>query len=237
MFEYILFAHNDIETRGIFYEILTNLGYKITTVISHRDALEILKKERPDYIILDPAISDMPLEAVLEKVKSIDENIKVIVLERNKNKLEITQDILKILKESRQPESAREETKGVQLKADILVVDDEEEPVQLLKNYLSKKGYKVDTALSGEEALFKINTAKPDVVFLDIRMTGMDGIVTLKNIKNIDKSITVIMTTAVGDDEIVKKATDLGADGYLVKPFNLNKLETTILSNTLQKYL
>ena len=135
MFEYILFAHNDIETRSIFYEVLTDLGYKITTVISHKDVLEILKNERPEYIILDPAISDMPVETVLEKIKLIDENIKAIVLERNKNKLEIAQDILKILREKQVTAPLGEATKGVQLKADILVVDDEEEPVQLLKNY------------------------------------------------------------------------------------------------------
>lgn len=242
MFEHILFANNDLESRGIFYEIFTNLGYKITTVVSAKDVLEILKKERPDYIALDPAISDIPLEAVLEKIKIIDENIKTIVLDPKKNKLEIIQDVLKALKEKSAPQPQPQEHKETPiLKAAVLVVDDENEPAQLLKNYLSRRGYNVDTASSGEEAIVKIKTSRPNIVFLDIRMSGMDGMVALKAIKDIDKSISVIMTTAMGDDEIIKEATRIGANGYLVKPFNLMKLETkiltTILTDAIKKYL
>ena len=55
----------------------------------------------------------------------------------------------------------------------------------------------MDTALSREEAILKIKTNRADIVFLDIRFPGMDGIIILKAIKDIDKSIIVIMTTAV----------------------------------------
>lgn len=225
MFEYIILAHNDIETRGILYEVLTNLGYKITTVVTHKELLEILKKEAPDYVILDLSICDMPPETVLEKIRIINENIKVIVLGSGKSRPETIQDILKILGEKRTSSQAQKETKELKFKANTLVVDDELECIETMKSYLTKKGYNVDTALNGEEAILKIKSSKPDIVFLDIRLPGMDGIIVLKAIKDIDKSIIVIMTSAIEDDKVIKEAIQLGANGYLVKPFDMSKLE------------
>ena len=235
MFEYIILTHNDIEIRSSLYEILSNLGYKITTVLSYKELMEALKKERPDYIILDPTIYNIPTEIVLEKIKAINENIKVIISQPGKNMSELTEGILKIIREKQYTPLPQKETQEPRLKINTLIVDDEIECTELVENYLSKKGYNVDAALTGEEAIFKIKTKKPDVVLLDIRLPGMDGIIVLKNIKDIDKSITVIMTSAIGDEEIIKEAIEFGANGYLVKPFNMSKLETMILSNAPNK--
>jgi CheY-like chemotaxis protein len=235
MFEYLILAHSDSETRSIFYEIFTNLGYKVTTVITYREVLDSLRKERPDYVIVDPAISDMPTDTLLEKIKATDADIKVVILERDKNRLQFTQDILKLLKSQQSPLEPKKQPTGIQFKANILVVDDEKECAELIKAHLSKKGYTVDTALTGEEAILKVETAKPDIVFLDVYLPGMDGIVVLKNIKNIDKSIIVIMATALADDTVIQEALKLGADGYLIKPFNLLKLEETIFNSVIVK--
>lgn len=237
MAEYIVFAHNDAETRSIFYEILTNFGYKITTVPTHNDILEILKKERPDFIFLDPDISDIPAKTATDKIKAIDSNIEVIIPSCGRNRPELIRYILKIFKESYSPPSPQEEAKDRHSKISILVVDDETESVGLLKNYLSRKGYNVDTALSGEEAINKIKATKPDLMLLDIRMTGMDGVIVLKKIKEFDKSIIVIMTTGIADDAVINTSLQLGACSYLVKPFNLIKLETAILNAIWHKYL
>jgi DNA-binding response OmpR family regulator len=72
---------------------------------------------------------------------------------------------------------------------------------------------------------------------MDIRMKGLDGIVALKRIKEIDRSVIVIMTTAIGNDEVIDEAMRLGADDYLVKPFNLSKLEASILNAIWHKCL
>lgn len=237
MFEYIVLAHNDIETRSILYEILTDLGYKITTVLTHRELMGILNKEKPDFIIIDPTVFDIANEMVREKIKAIDENIKVIVLEPGENRIQTIQDILKILREKPSPAASPEAKKEISLEVNILVVDDETECVELIKNHLLRKGYNVDIALSGEEAILKVRTNKPHIVFLDIALGGMDGIIVLKTIKDIDKSIAVIMTSALADERVIKEALELGANGYLVKPFSMAKLETTILCNVLNKCL
>lgn len=111
----------------------------------------------------------------------------------------------------------------------ILVVDDEIDVCNILKKFLTSKNYEVETALNGETAVEKIRDFKPNVVLLDIMMPGMGGIETLKEIKNIDSSIGVIMVTAVIDEELAKRALELGAYEYITKPINLHHLETVVL--------
>lgn len=111
----------------------------------------------------------------------------------------------------------------------ILVVDDEFEVVRLLQKFLKSKGYEVDTAISGAEAIEKVRTGKPQMVLLDIIMPRMGGLDTLKEIKKIDPDVAVIMVTAVIDEELVKRALELGAYDYITKPIDLKYLETTVL--------
>ena len=111
----------------------------------------------------------------------------------------------------------------------ILVVDDEIEVVQLLRDFLTSKGYEVYTALNGAEALAVVKEAKPDIVLLDIIMPGMGGIDTLKEIKKIDPTTAVIMVTALIDEELANRAVKLGAFDYIVKPINIDYLETCVM--------
>ena len=111
----------------------------------------------------------------------------------------------------------------------ILVVDDEIEVVRLLENFLTSKGYKVDTALNGAEALATVKEKKPDIVLLDIMMPGIGGIETLKEIKKIDPRIAVIMITAVVDEELANRAIELGAYDYITKPIDIDSLETRVM--------
>ena len=110
-------------------------------------------------------------------------------------------------------------------KAKILVVDDEEAVGKMLEKFLTKEGYEVSIALNGKEAIKEVEKEQPQIVFLDIRLPGEDGISVLKTIKKIDKKICVIMITAIKDDEIGKKCLDLGASDYITKPLSLEYLE------------
>src|SRR4030042_2189732 len=225
MFEYIILVHNNSEIRSMLYEILTDLGYRVTTVLNNTGLLDTLKNERPDYIIINQAAAGSELEETLKEIRLIDENIKIIILDPDKNVFQIVRDILKVLKEKEHSASTFKEPKKVHLKSSILIVDDEKECTEMLKNYFIRRGCSVDTALSGEEAIMQVKNSKPDIVLLDIKMTGIDGIIVLKTIKDIDKSIMVIMTSVISDEQVIKEAMKLGANGYLVKPFNFAKLE------------
>ena len=103
----------------------------------------------------------------------------------------------------------------------ILVVDDEKAICEILEEFLSLFGHSVTSANSGADAIEVVHRARPDVVFLDIRMPGMSGLDVLKEIKALDSSVRVIMISAFGDEETESMARELGADGYIQKPVDL----------------
>ncbi len=111
----------------------------------------------------------------------------------------------------------------------ILVVDDEVRACNAIKKFMEAKGYDAIVSHNGEDALEKVKNEKPDLILLDIRMPGMDGMEVLKRVREFDKDIGIIMVTAVKDEEIGKEALKSGADEYVTKPIDLNHLETTIL--------
>ena len=108
----------------------------------------------------------------------------------------------------------------------ILLVDDELDFVETVEFFLSGSDYQVFVAKNGKEALEQVKMKKPDLVLLDVMMPEMDGLETCKNLKNdpTTNSIPIIMLTAKGRREDVVDATAAGANGYIVKPFNLSDL-------------
>jgi DNA-binding response OmpR family regulator len=103
----------------------------------------------------------------------------------------------------------------------VLIVDDEPDYCDALRDLLRSRGFEVAIALSGEEALPAYMQEKPDVVLLDIQMPGMDGLETLQELKVLDQGANVIMVTAIEDDEIVMRAMAEGALDYIIKPVDL----------------
>lgn len=111
----------------------------------------------------------------------------------------------------------------------ILVVDDEIEACRTLKDFMVLKGYEVQTALSGKEAIEMVESFNPHIVLLDIIMPGMGGIDTLKEIKKVAPKTGIIMVSAVAEEDIARKTLELGAYDYILKPFDLQYLEKVVL--------
>ena len=110
----------------------------------------------------------------------------------------------------------------------ILVIDDEVNICNILRKYFTDRGYTVFTSTEAGEGLMMLNQEKPDVLILDIRMPGLNGIDTLRLAREVNQNIRVIMLTAIRDELIVKEAAALGASVYMTKPFNLEELEKAI---------
>ena len=106
----------------------------------------------------------------------------------------------------------------------LLIVDDEPLILEVLSEHFSPD-YVVDTALNGADALGAILRARPDVVMLDINMPRMNGVEVLKDIKQIDDSIAVIMVTANEQVAMAAEALRNGAFGYVPKPFDFRYLD------------
>ena len=117
----------------------------------------------------------------------------------------------------------------------ILVVDDEDDVRLFLQDFLSERALQVEGAGSGEEALQKVEKNRPDIVLLDIMMPGMDGLQCLEEIKKKYPQTTVIMITALKDENRISQAQKLGAHNYIVKPFSLGYLETELMKLIPQK--
>lgn len=111
-------------------------------------------------------------------------------------------------------------------KGRILVVDDEEDILELVKYNLEREGYLVDCVETGEEAIERATAIRPDGILLDLMLPGVDGIEVCRELrKNPDtRTIPIIMMTAKGEEADVVSGLEVGADDYVPKPFSTKVL-------------
>jgi two-component system response regulator (stage 0 sporulation protein F) len=253
MFKSVLVADRDVESRDRFYEILFSVGNKVECAPNANEVFNRLETERPYLLIL---AEDLPSEGglrALEKIRQFDHEMKVVFLTKEEPDIEIETKahrlgvsvvmkkdfsthfmFKKILEILRQPEEEIMDNKYMGM-GKILVVDDMQEMRVTLATFLKMKGFEAKDVASAEQALLEIKIERPILVLLDERMPGMDGLVALKKIKEIDSSIKVVMLTAVEDEDVMEEAKKLGALDYITKPFDLEKLEAMILSILIQE--
>jgi CheY-like chemotaxis protein len=101
----------------------------------------------------------------------------------------------------------------------VLVIDDEPDIRMLTRMWLELEGHTVVEAESGEDGLALLSAESPDVIFLDIRLPGIDGWEVLRRIRKEDTSAVVIMMSAHSSGHTLDKAKAEGSTGYLIKPF------------------
>lgn len=243
----IFVVDTNLERRNFLYGILMQLNCKVTTLPTFKELLDALKKERPSVIVIEIESNDDAMKSVLKKMREIDQAAKIIALVAD----DIDQDVKDVIGSEGVVTYLKKDTKAADIvvkllevvnatedgvveskitfNKGILIIDDNEGEILLLKTYLDKRGYKVDVALNGEEGLFMIKANKPKVVILDIMMPGMDGALVLKRIKEISGSIEVIVVSGVSDKKTVDEIAKLGAMKYLCKPFGLEDLEEAVV--------
>jgi two-component system, OmpR family, KDP operon response regulator KdpE len=116
---------------------------------------------------------------------------------------------------------------GTDIKANILVVDDEPQITRVLKTSLSSQGYGIRTAADGEEALQMMREWAPDLIVTDLRMPNMDGLELCRRVRT-ESRIPIIVLSVKGEEPIKVEALDAGADDYVTKPFSMNELVARI---------
>ncbi|MCX5711695.1 MAG: response regulator [Candidatus Omnitrophica bacterium] len=110
-------------------------------------------------------------------------------------------------------------------KAVILVIDDEAPVRRLISKVLMKEGYDVLTAAGGEEAISIAKEKKIDLAMVDMKMPGIDGIETIRRIKEINMGVAFVIITAFAEMSTLKDAAALGVFDYITKPFDLDYLK------------
>jgi two-component system alkaline phosphatase synthesis response regulator PhoP len=119
---------------------------------------------------------------------------------------------------------------GRALRHTILMVDDEEDIVEMVRYNLTKEGYDVSGAANGEDAIRIAKKAVPDLIILDLMLPGVDGLDVCKVLKNDQrtKNIPIIMLTAKCEETDIILGLELGADDYIAKPFSLKVLRARV---------
>jgi DNA-binding NtrC family response regulator len=114
------------------------------------------------------------------------------------------------------------------LKAKVLLIDDDTSLRRVLEYNLQEEGYDVRAASSGEEGLYLFGKSQPNLVITDMKMSGMDGLMVLKSIKERSPETLVIIITAFGTVDVAVEAMKAGAYDYITKPFNRDELKLTV---------
>ncbi len=244
----ILVIDDETQIRDLCYDLFTKDGYEVITASRGDQALALILPEKPDLVLLDLNIPGEKKLSLLEKVRAKDPKLAIVVFSGN-----VTSDLEKqafdagaveVLQKDIDTQQLRDKVRRIldcknrllgkkeseKHPEKILVVDDEDGIRNLLVDFFTHKGFQTISARNGEEALQKVKSEKPSVILLDINMPGMDGILTLKKIREIDVTVGVIMATSVQDESIAKEAMELGSYHYVLKPFDLQYLELVVMT-------
>jgi CheY-like chemotaxis protein len=110
----------------------------------------------------------------------------------------------------------------------LLVVDDEADLVDVLRDFFEAQGYLVNCALNGRDALVLATLSRPDAVILDVRMPGRSGTDVLRDLLELDSSIAVVMLSGIDEETVARELLQAGAFDYIRKPFVFDNLEHVI---------
>lgn len=249
MMQKILVVDDDARMREVLYDALTSKGYGVVTVGSGEQAIELLKANRPQLVVLDLSLPGISGLEVARRIRGFDGIIPLILCktasesappgdelkalavaavlpkEEPERLVEFAQTLLDQAKAA--PKAGKTGLAGT-----LLIVDDDPQVQQLLKLFFESKGMRVVAAGSGEEALQAV-ARNPVLVMLDVNMPGMDGVLTLKKLKAVKPELPVVMMSGGGEKGMAEAALKLGAYDYVSKPFNLEYLETVVLTKVL----
>ncbi|MFA5795442.1 MAG: response regulator [Candidatus Brocadiia bacterium] len=253
--EKILIVDDEIMMREMLYSLFSKKGYQVISAPNGEEAVKQAKESRPDLIVLDLKMPKMNGIEVLRQIREFDKDVEVVILtgimvedlEKRAAQLGVSEIVrkgvsvelfLKSIIQTLEKHKARQSNVPAHqpAKARIMVVDDDVDIRFVLEKFLQKHGYEVITAQSGEEALEYIEREKskqPSLVLCDIKMPGMDGLLTIKKIKELNSKIGVVMISGLIDMELNQKAIELGAYDYIMKPFNMEYLEMVVLTKLL----
>ncbi len=112
--------------------------------------------------------------------------------------------------------------------AKLLIIDDEPDLCSMFRRIFEEEGHQVLTATTGRQGIERCRREKPNIIFLDLKMPGMDGIACLKRLYRVSKNSKVVVLTGYGSLKTAKEAMQLGAYDYTAKPFDLDLVRSLI---------
>ena len=211
-----------------FTDILEDKGFSVATAEDGFQAIRKAKEQQFDIIFIDikmPGINGVQTFREIKKINpkasvimmtaySVEDLVKEAIEEGAYTVIYKPFDMDKVIQTI---EKALETTL-------ILIVDDRLEDREAFKDILESKGYRVTTAKDGYGAIELVKKGNFDIIFIDVKMPGIDGIKTFEEIHKIKPGIPVIMVTGYSVEELVKDAIDKGAYACIYKPLDMDKI-------------
>ena len=244
----VLCVDDDPAVLEVLTEYLATEGFNVITATNGVEAFFRVWRRRPRAVVLDLFMPRLGGLGALERIRRLDASIVIILISGVEGVLEMIQEagvsvaaafpkpvdlaqLSKALAKAgvlpvRKPAAAPEERPPSRRR--VLVVDDEPEAREVLREYLKEKGFDTLAVASGEEALAEMPNFRPDVVLLDISMPRMTGVEALKRIKALPHETCVVMVSGEGDEETARRTLALGAADYIRKPVDFAYLDSVL---------
>ncbi len=236
----VLVVDDDDRIRSLLMDTLSALGYQARGAKNGEEALSLVESDSLDLVIADVRMPKMNGLSLLKNIKGRNPLLPVLIITgynftyTKDQAMESGADgflakpfrigkIEELMRKALGIKTANQE-KPYRLKK-ILVVDDDDQLRDMLLEVLGSLDYFPIGVHDGEEALNQLRVQDFDLVISDIRMPKMDGLTLLKNIKQMDSNLPVVMITAFSSACPAQKAMQEGADGYLAKPFRIEKID------------
>jgi CheY-like chemotaxis protein len=255
-FNSILIADDNEANRDLLSRSLEKQGYTVASVGDGQEALDMMALEDFDLLLLDIMMPALDGYDVLKKMRMDPKlgNLPVIVLTADNESSNVIHcielgandylvkpydmvvlrnRIARCLLNRRIREDVGGELNWQSGQVpEVLIVEDDDMSRDLLQKRVSRAGYNVVSVADGNAALQRLSDQPFDLVLLDIMMPGMSGIEVLQHIKDDEKhsQVSVIMISALDDQETIEECLQAGAEDYITKPFNALILKSRILS-------
>jgi DNA-binding NtrC family response regulator len=238
---HVLVVDDDERIRQLLMDTLSALGYNTIGAPDGNEALSILKKRNIDLVIADIRMPQMNGIDLLKAIKNSQPALPVLIITGYDYNYAMDQAMeagadgflakpfrigkIEELMRNVLGKRSEDDEKKMEIPRRILVAEDNEKLRNILVETLISLDYLAQGVESGEQALEKLKTDKFDLLITDVKMPRMDGITLLKELKKIGKKIPVVMITAYPQVYPAQKALKEGADGYLSKPFRVEKID------------
>lgn len=249
----LLIVDDDQMNCDLLQSVFIRQGYHVISTTSGREGLDLFRAHQPRVTLLDLRMPEMDGLTVLKEIRAIDPRVPVIILGggateiqedqaralratdfiRKGLSLDVLVEAVTRLSKVPVPSTITQPLLGngnviEQIDESVLVVDDEPLLCDLLVRFLSLRGYRAFGVKDGHDALRMTEDTPPDAIVLDLIMPGMPGIEVLRALRDKGYSGGIIIMTGSHNEELLRKAWDLGPGEILIKPVDLERLLTSI---------
>lgn len=237
----ILIVDDDTGMTETMSDILDDMGYKVAVADDGYMAIDMIKENTYDIALMDIRMPGINGVDTFKQVKAISPSTKVIMMTaysvEDLIKQALEEGAYGILYKPLDLEKVEELIENAKEGSFILLVDDEPDHCEILKDILENKGYQVGICHNGEEAIACVKERSYDIVFIDVKMPVLNGLETYLGIKKIRPQIIAIMVTGYRQEteDLVKEAINSSAYMCLYKPLAMDKVIAVVKEISRQK--